>query len=153
MEIEKKFLIKALPPDIVSYPHVEIQQAYINAHNPTLRVRKRGDEYIFTYKNRVEDKPSDMCVCDEVECPLDKDTYEKLLGKAEGIIISKDRYMIPYEGHTIELDVFHGDYEGVVLAEVEFDSIDECKEFSKPDWFGDDVSDDVRYSNSYMAFN
>ena len=51
----------------------------------------------------------------------------------------------------IELDIFHDRYEGLILAEVEFDSVEESKLFEKPSWFLEDVSGKVDYTNSYLA--
>ena len=152
-EIEKKYLVKSLPDDIDNYPYKNIEQAYINEKAPTLRVRRLDDEYIFTYKNKVKDKPKDVCASDEIECILDEDTYKKLLKKASGCVIKKRRYLIPYEDLTIELDVFFGEHKGLVIAEVEFDSFEQANDFSPPSWFFEDVSSDYHYSNSYLAFN
>ena len=173
MEIEKKYLVSRLPDDLNSYEHEEIEQAYL-CDRPTLRIRRKGDRYIFTYKGRVmpvdadpgltdsgpgdhghesgSDQPDDrLCIADEVERPLTREAYEHLREKADGIIITKTRYRIPYNGYTIELDLFHGEHEGFVLAEVEFPTAGEALSFNPPDWFGEDVSGDVRYTNNYMS--
>ena len=152
MEIEKKYLVRRLPDHVEQYPHDEIEQAYLCQH-PTLRIRRKGGKYFFTYKNRPKDTPTDTCVAEEVETAIDFDTYMHLYEKADGDPIHKTRYRIPYEGHTIELDLFHGSREGMMLAEVEFASVEESKRFIPPDWFGENVSGDVRYSNAWMALH
>lgn len=101
MEIERKFLIKDLPKDLTSYPCSQIEQAYLN-ENPVLRIRRKDDDYILTYKSKG------MMAREESEFPLTKEAYEHLRTKADGKIISKTRYFIPLAPHTIELDVFHG---------------------------------------------
>ena len=150
MEIEKKYLVKNLPEDINKYESVEIEQAYI-CSDPTLRIRKKGPKYIFTYKNRVKGSDEKLCIADEIESEISFDAYMHLFKKADGWPIHKTRYMIPYDGYTIELDVFHDNREGLYLAEVEFMSVEDSRDFVPPDWFGEDVSGDIRYTNSYMS--
>ena len=144
MEIERKFLIKDLPKDLTSYPCSQIEQAYLN-ENPVLRIRRKDDDYILTYKSKG------MMAREESEFPLTKEAYEHLRTKADGKIISKTRYFIPLAPHTIELDVSHGDMEPLIMAEVEFASIEEANVFLPPDWFGQDVTMDRRYHNVNMA--
>lgn len=152
MEIEKKYLVKQLPENLDSYPSFELEQCYL-CKSPTLRVRKKGNDYILTYKNRV--KPVDgnekLCVSEETELPLTRESYEHLREKADGKRITKTRYYIPYMEYTIELDVFHGDYEGFYLAEVEFTTEEDSGKFRPPDWFREDVSGDYHYTNSYLS--
>jgi CYTH domain-containing protein len=74
-----------------------------------------------------------------------------LIKKADGNIITKKRYEIPDRGHTIELDLFEGMFTGTVLAEVEFDSIEEADSYTPPDWFDKDVTMDRNYHNSNMS--
>ena len=88
---------------------------------------------------------------DEREMPLTKDSFFHLKEKCDGICIKKTRYCIPYQNYMIELDIFHDRYEGLILAEVEFDSVEESKLFEKPSWFLEDVSGKVDYTNSYLA--
>lgn len=88
----------------------------------------------------------------EYEVSLTLKAYEHLRKKADGILITKRRYMIPLDdAHTIELDLFHGQLEGITLAEVEFTSVEEANAFLAPDWFGEDVTYDSRYHNSEMS--
>ena len=152
MEIEKKYLVKYLPPDLDKYENVDIEQAYL-CQNPTLRVRRKGTKYIFTYKKRAGNPDDKLNVSDEIESEIDFDSYMHLFKKADGIPIHKTRYIIPYDGYNIELDVFHGKREGFCLAEVEFMSVEDSYDFTPPDWFGEDVSGDIRYTNNYMALH
>ena len=72
--------------------------------------------------------------------------------KTDGIFIEKTRYLIPYaEKHTIELDVFHGALAPLVLAEVEFSSVEEADAFTPPSWFGEDVTNCSKYHNSNLS--
>lgn len=144
MEIERKFLVSEIPENLASYPHCEIEQAYLN-EVPVLRIRKKDDAYILTYKSKG------MMIRQEEEMPLTKEAYQHLLTKADGRVIEKTRYMIPYKEHTIELDVFHGCMEPLVMAEVEFESEEAANAFVKPEWFTDEVTYDRRYHNVNMA--
>ena len=82
MEIEKKFIPTDLPKDLDSYEHHVIEQAYLNTA-PVVRIRKQDDDYVLTYKG------SGMMAREEYNLPLNKKSYEHLLEKADGNIISK----------------------------------------------------------------
>lgn len=154
MEIEKKYLVTRIPERLDQYDKWELEQCYL-CTRPTIRIRRKNEEYILTYKNRTEDIPvsedTPLNIAQEVELPLTEDAYCHLREKADGICIVKTRYRIPYERYTIELDLFHGEYNGFCLAEVEFDTIEEACSFVPPDWFGEDVSGSYHYTNSYLA--
>ena len=145
MEIERKFIPKRLPDHLEQYPSHEIEQGYL-CTSPTIRIRKMDDNCFLTYKS------SGMMAHLEQEMPLSLEAYKHLREKADGILITKRRYLIPLDDtHTIELDLFHGQLEGVTLAEVEFASVEEANAFVPPDWFGEDVTFDRRYHNSEMS--
>ena len=89
---------------------------------------------------------------EEYNLPLTRNAYLHLRPKADGLVISKTRYLIPEKnGLTIELDVFHHEYEGRLLAEVEFSSQEEAESYCPPDWFGEDVTFSSRYHNSTLS--
>ncbi len=145
MEIERKYLISELPDNLSSYPYRLIEQGYLSTA-PVVRVRKDNDSYYLTYKG------GGMMAREEYNLPLTKESYEHLLKKADGNIITKKRYEIPDgTGKTIELDIFEGVFEGTILAEVEFNSIDEANSYTPPSWFIKDVTMDKEYHNSYMS--
>lgn len=154
MEIERKFEIRYLPGDLSEYPCKNIMQGYL-CRKPVLRIRKSNEEYILTYKLKVDPLRSgegSPLVNEEVELPLTKEAFDTLLKKIEGNIISKMRYLIPLEdGLTAELDVFGGCLTGLIFAEVEFPDEKTAEEFNPPDWFGQDLSADKRYSNYHLA--
>ncbi|SEQ34103.1 CYTH domain-containing protein [Lachnospiraceae bacterium RM5] len=143
MEIERKFLIKKLP-DLTSYDYLIIEQGYLNT-DPVIRVRKQNNKYVLTYKT------SGLLSREEYNLNLNKESYDHLIKKSDGNIITKYRYLIPYEGHMIELDIFKNTFEGLIIAEVEFDSIAEADSFTPPDWFGEDVTYLTKYHNSTMS--
>ena len=145
MEIERKFLISKLPDNLNDYPCRIIEQGYLSTA-PVVRVRKDNDEYYLTYKG------GGMMAREEYNLPLTKDSYEHLIKKADGNVITKKRYEIPDgTGKTIELDIFEGVFAGTVLAEVEFDSIEEANSYTAPDWFIEDVTNNKEYHNSNMS--
>ena len=82
-----------------------------------------------TYKNRIAVDDEALNVSDEREMPLTKDSFFHLKQKCDGICIKKREILHPYQNYMIELDIFHDRYEGLILAEVEFDSIEESKLF------------------------
>ena len=145
MEIERKFLIKKLPDNLTSYKARKIEQAYL-CTDPVVRVRRDNDVYYLTYKSKG------MIVREEYNLPLTKEAYGHLLAKADGNIITKTRYEIPEKDNlTIELDVFEGKFDGLLLAEVEFASEEEALGYIPPEWFGEDVSNSSKYHNSTLS--
>ncbi|MBO5071285.1 MAG: CYTH domain-containing protein [Roseburia sp.] len=145
MEIERKYLIKELPENLESYPYKEIEQGYLNT-DPVVRVRRSNDKYILTYKG------SGLMVREEYNLPLTAEAFAHLKEKIDGRIIQKRRYLIPYNDKlTIELDIFGGDLAPLQLAEVEFETEDEAKSFTPPEWFSEDVTFSTKYHNSTLS--
>lgn len=143
MEIERKFTIKELP-DLSNCKYKKFTQAYLNT-DPVIRIRREDENYVLTYKGRG------LLAREEHNLPLNAESFEHLLPKADGLVISKTRYLIPYEKYTIELDIFEGDLEPLIMAEVEFESEDEAHAFVPPVWFDKDVTQDNRYHNSNLS--
>ena len=143
MEIERKFTIKELP-DLSAFPSKKIVQAYLNT-DPVIRIRREDEKYYLTYKGKG------LLAREEYNLPLNCESFKHLLPKADGIIISKTRYCIPYEKYTIELDVFENDLAPLIMAEVEFESIEEANAFTPPVWFEKDVTEDRSFSNSELS--
>lgn len=143
MEIERKYLVKTLPENYTSYPCRQLEQGYL-CKEPVVRIRQDNDTYELTYKSK------DLLAREEYNMPLTKEAYEHLKGKVDGKLITKKRYMIPYGEYMIELDVFEGTLAPLKFAEVEFDSIEEAEDFTAPDWFGEDVTFEVKYKNSNL---
>lgn len=111
-----------------------------------MRVRRSNDKYILTYKG------SGLMVREEYNLLLNEEAYRHLIQKADGIIISKKRYLIPLTGRlTIELDIFEGDLAPLKLAEVEFETKEEAESFLPPKWFGKDVTFSSDYHNSTLS--
>lgn len=156
MEIERKFTIRKLPERLSDYSFHLIEQAYLNT-NPVIRIRREDDRYYMTYKGEG------LMAREEYNLPLNAESYAHLLPKADGNVISKKRYLIPIDAPcfpqhaagdwhpTIELDVFTAPFEGLVIAEVEFPSIEAANAFIPPAWFEKDVTNDPAYHNSNLS--
>lgn len=154
MEIEKKYRVKYLPENLEQYEKKEIEQGYL-CTNPIVRIRKSNEEYILTYKSKFGVDPSlqDLAkVCNEVEVPLNQSGYEHLRTKIDNHLVSKVRYVIPLEhGLKAELDIFRDYLEGLTIVEVEFPGTEAIQGFTPPEWFGEEVSKDKRFTNSYLS--
>lgn len=147
LEIERKFLVRKLPDDLTSYPSNEISQGYLVSLDDGLqvRLRKSGERYTLTFKRGSGN------VREEREADLTATQFEALWPATEGKRLVKTRSEIPFGERTVEIDVYHERHEGLVVAEVEFDEEDAAKNFQPPDWLGDDVTGDPRYSNQLLA--
>jgi adenylate cyclase len=148
IEIERKFLVAEPPADLDRWPSTAIEQGYlaITDDAPEVRVRRRGGQAFLTVKSGA----GRVRVEEEIE--IGGDRFERLWPLTEGLRIEKTRYEIDAgEGTVIELDVYSGALDGLVVAEVEFDSEEAAEAFEVPEWLGDDVTEDVRYKNQRLA--
>ena len=146
-EIERKFLIRKLPDGLTSHPHNDISQGYLVSLDDGLqvRLRKSGERYTLTFKRGTGN------VREEREVELTGMQFDALWPATEGKRLVKTRYEIPLGELTVEIDVYHERHQGLIVAEVEFDEEDAAKNFQPPDWLGDDVTGDPRYSNQLLA--
>jgi len=144
-EIERKFLVSAIPDE--ADEATPILQGYLplTSDDAELRVRRKGDSTVLTVKrgHGLDRGEEEVAISDEV--------FEVLWPLTEGRRIEKRRYEIPHAGATIELDEFGGELDGLLVAEVEFDSTEASERFDPPDWFERDVTDDPAYSNRALA--
>ncbi len=145
-EIERKFLVKDNGYITMSTDRVHIMQGYLSARKEaTVRVRLWNDSGFITVKG-----PNRGAVRSEWEYPIPADdAREMLLHLAEGGVIDKTRYIVPYREHTWEVDCFHGRLEGLVVAEVELDS--ESETVDLPPFIGEEVTGDPQYYNSNLS--
>ena len=143
-EIERKFLIKPgawSPRDAGTH----MQQGYLSAQNGcTVRVRIEGDVGRLTVKG-----PTTGISRPEFEYTVPVADARFMLDElCEPPLIDKHRYRERHGRHTWEIDVFHGDNEGLIVAEVEMMSEDDVLEM--PPWAAEEVSFDFRYSNANL---
>ena len=147
MEIERKFLVRELPPDLGEHPSDPIAQGYLALGDEGLevRVRRRGRKAVLTVKQgsgleRLEE-----------ELPLSRPRFDRLWPLTEGRRIEKVRHVIPHDALDVELDVYGGSLAGLVVAEIEFGSRDEADAFVAPAWLGEEITGDKRYANRTLA--
>jgi adenylate cyclase len=149
IEIERKFLV--LNDDFIALAIAKnrIVQGYLNS-NPerTVRVRIKANKGFLTIKGKGN-KSGTTRLEWEIEIPLAE--AEKLLSICENGVIDKIRYEIPSGKHTYEVDVFAGENNGLIIAEIELSA--ENESFEKPNWLGEEVTGDNRYYNAYLSNN
>ena len=148
LEIERKFLVKG---DFMPYvtSSERIAQGYLSSvPERTVRVRIRGEKGYLTIKG-IGNAEGTARYEWEKEIPVSEAL--ELMNLCVSDVIDKTRYLVPYGGHTYEVDVFHGANEGLVLAEIEL--ADEQEMFEKPSWLGEEVTGDVRYYNSMLSLH
>jgi CYTH domain-containing protein len=156
LEIERKWLINRIPNGIQDgFSINEIRQAYVlNKAHTVLRVRsirehqdgEMFNEYgVITVKgpSDVENAPREY----EMEIPID---LANNLISGCNVVLLKRRHNIPYGEHLIELDIFEGKLNGLIVAEVEFSGLDDRDSFVAPDWFGLEVTGMHTYANSNL---
>lgn len=146
IEIERKFLVindsflsLATQSDLIT-------QGYLSVYRPSVRVRLRGQKAYLTIKGS---HTSNGLVRNEWEYSIPYEEAQAMLGECGTRIVEKTRYLVPYAGKIWEVDVFSGRHEGLILAEIELEHLDE--DVSLPPFVGQEVTDDVRYYNAYMA--
>lgn len=144
MEIERKFLVATLPDLPNSLKRKSIEQGYIST-SPVIRIRRSNNEFILTCKGEG------LIEREEFELNITEEAYKHLENKLDNPLIIKTRYLIPYGDLTIELDIFEGHLKGLVIAEVEFCSMEAANSFVPPSWFGKDVSLESKYQNNHLS--
>lgn len=146
-EIERKFLLRTLPPQLERAKGVPVAQGYlaIEPGGLQVRLRKKGEAPWLTVKR------GEGMVREEHEVELAPAQFEALWPLTAGRRLTKTRHVIPYGDLRIEVDIYTGANQGVVVAEVEFESEEAARSFIPPDWFAEDVSDRPEYSNRNLA--
>lgn len=145
-EIERKFLVTDTSYRQMSAVRHAIRQGYLSVRKEsTVRVRIKDDAAFITVKGITTGATRD-----EWEYPIPtKDAEDMLIGLSCGKIIDKTRFIVHHEGHTWEVDEFHGCHDGLVIAEIELESENET--FSLPGFVGKEVTGDAAYYNSSLA--
>jgi adenylate cyclase len=145
-EIEHKYLVRKNLWEAEKKPEgILIKQGYILDHaEKVIRVRVMGDLGFITIKG-----PSAGAKRLEYEYPIPEKDALELLEFFTGNWVEKKRYQIVFAGNLWEIDEFTGDNEGLLLAEIELKNPDDM--YENPPWVGEDVTNDPRYYNSYLA--
>ena len=145
VEVERKFLVPD-PPDLDGAEADEIEQGYLAVGaGEEVRLRRKGERLLLTAKR------GSGLSRQEAEVDLDRESFDRLWELTEGRRLRKRRHAIPSGGLVVEVDVYAGDLEGLVVAEIEFLSERAAREFEPPDWLGEEVTGDRRYLNETLA--
>lgn len=146
-EIERKFLVTDDSYKAIAFHSDRIAQGYIcREGGNSARVRVRGEKGYITIKGPSTD---DGLSRYEWEKEIPASEAWELMKLCHGGIIDKTRYLVKSGRHTFEVDEFHGDNEGLVVAEVELKELDE--KFECPQFIGKEVTGEKRYYNSHLT--
>ncbi|WP_417941586.1 CYTH domain-containing protein [Flavobacterium sp. RS13.1] len=147
VEIERKFLVKSDEFKAQAFAQNKIAQGYLSSlPERTVRIRIKGEKGFITIKGIGHHGGMTRFEW-ENEIPLGE--AQELLKLCEKGKIEKTRFEIQSGNHIFEVDEFYGENEGLVMAEIELES--ENESFEKPDWLGDEVTNDERYYNAYLS--
>jgi len=149
LEIERKFLVKTDTYKAVSYKKEKISQGYLSSVSErTVRVRVKGDKAFMTVKGKGNATGTTRF---EWEKEITIDEATDLFYLCEPGILKKTRYLVKVGNHVFEVDEFHGENKGLVVAEIELEKEDEP--FEKPNWLANEVTGEVKYYNSQLIHN
>lgn len=146
LEIERRFLINEIPGEVKPGKGNHIAQGYLAAGpEREVRLRRYGKKCFLTAKRGAG------TVREELEIPLQTKQFEELWPGTAGLRIEKTRFSLPVEEGTIEVDIFEGPLQGLIIAEIEFSDRKRAEAFRPPWWFGPEVSEDRRFRNSSLV--
>lgn len=152
MEIERKFLLNNLVQQVILSNKLlprQLTQYYVKVGGVEERYRQQDNLYFHTIKKRVDGGLQR----EEIETECTREDFEENKHHIVGNIVEKDRYVLPYGGYKIEIDIYRGALEGLIIGEVEFPTKEEADAFIPPDFFGIEVTWDKRYKNHSLAEN
>ena len=144
-EIERKFLVPDVPPDVRAQPATRIRQGYLSNGPAEVRVRSRDDR-----EQELTIKSVGGLTRTEITLPLTPEQFGELWALTPASV-EKSRSLYGVDGWTAEVDVYAGKLAGLVVVEVEFPSEADAIAFTPPSWFGTEVTEDPRYRNSALA--
>ncbi len=146
LEIERKFLVRELPPGFERFTAVPILQGYLVQDDAReVRLRLAGRDSFLTVKDGAG------LVRREVETPITRQQFDTLWPLTEGRRLEKTRTAFAFGNLTIEIDRYTGELSPLCVAEVEFPTILTSERFQKPDFFGDEITGDPDYKNATLA--
>ncbi len=148
LEIEHKFLIKNNDWRENIQKSSAYKQGYlISDQIKSIRVRISDNKAWLNIKSATIGTSRQEY---EYEIPLNEG-IEILSSLCKKPIIEKTRHLVPYKQHIWEIDVFSGDNDGLIIAEIELSSVGET--FFKPDWLGKEVTENLKYYNNNLSEN
>ncbi|MEU8511578.1 hypothetical protein AB0C76_08335 [Kitasatospora sp. NPDC048722] len=147
LKIERRFLVSTNWPAAAARQTLELMQGHVPAEGTDgeMRVRASGDSYFLALKT------GQGPVREEVEIGITKGVFQALWKMTGGRRVQRKRSSIAYGGGIIEVDEFEGVHAGLTLAEVTFPSEADARVFVAPPWFGQEVTDDVRFKSACLA--
>lgn len=146
VEIERKFVVPDPPRDLERHASKQIDQGYlVVSGDAEVRIRSLGDERFLTVKRGSGMERA------ELEIEISDQQFQALWKLVEGRHVTKRRFYVPLGALTAEVDVYGGELDGLITAEVEFESMDAGEGFEPPEWFGAEVTDDDRFANQSLA--
>lgn len=152
MEIERKFLLNEYVKQEMLSNQLQshrLLQYYVQVGEDEERYRQQDNLYFHTIKRRIDGGLQR----EEIESECSKEDFETNKYRIVGNMIEKNRYVFPYGKHKIEIDIYKGSLEGLIIGEVEFQTKDEADSFLTPVFFGVEVTLDKRYKNQCLAIN
>jgi len=146
-EIERKFLVPAVPSSVELGSGSRLRQGYLAIDGPVeVRVRRSGDASVLTVKTGSGLSRT------ELDRELTEAEADELWPSTEGRRVEKVRFRLPLPtGDILELDVYEGALDGLVTAEVEFADADAAAAFDAPDWCVRELTGDAAWSNALLA--
>lgn len=146
-EIERKFKVHSDRYKSEAFRSCPIAQGYLcKVPERTIRIRIKGEKGFITIKGKSNDSGTSRY---EWEKEIPKAEALELLRLCEPSVIEKTRYEVKSGIHTFEIDEFHGDNNGLVIAEIELS--DENEPFERPEWLGEEVTNRKEYYNSHLS--
>ncbi len=145
-EIERKFLVRNEGWRGGVSGQIAIRQAYLATDgNASVRVRIRDNSQATL---NVKSRPATLRRL-ELEYPIPVIEAEAMIGLRHGAVIEKVRHLVPHGDLTFEIDVFAGENDGLVIAEIELR--DEQQAFALPDWIGAEITGQPEYYNGALV--
>ena len=146
-EIERKFLVEELPSGWKRRKSDSIVQGYFPhaTEEVEIRLRRKGARHFITIKGGYGLRRT------EEEIEIRRPQFGALWPLTRAARIAKRRHRIPYQGLTIEMDVYQGPHRGLITAEIEFSSVHASREFRPPKWLGREITGNRRFANAELA--
>lgn len=148
-EIEKKYLVNEIPSDLFPINQKEIHQTYLAIGMEEIRVRKiiKNDSESFT----MTIKKGTGLSREEIEFEISKGTYDQLLVNGNKKPLIKTRSKVAIDSKVFDFDIYqNSSIDNLKTIEIEFKSEEEAHNFIKPEWFGEDVTEDKNYKNQSL---
>ena len=142
-EIERKFVVGTIPEGLLQSGSA-VRQGYLDIEPVEVRIRTRDGRHELTVKS------TGGLTRTEVNVGLTAEQFDELWQLVDGVV-EKTRHEVALSGHVVEVDVYGGKLDGLVVAEVEFHSEREAASFTPPSWFVKEVTDDPNYRNAALA--